>query len=152
MRTLVEIPDEEEERARRDAVVHHLQDRAVHRLGTQGREAEHDEAEVRDRRIGDEPFHVGLCHAHERPVDDPGDAERSDDRRSIECGLREERHRVADEAKGAHLQHHACEQDRTGSRRFRVRVGQPGVERPDRHLDREGEREGPEEPALRLQG
>jgi hypothetical protein len=52
----------------------------------------------------------------------------------------------------AHLQHHACQDHRAGRRRLDVGVGQPGVEREERHLDRKRQREGKEEPVLRVLG
>ena len=65
-------------------------------------------------------------------------------------GDREEREREAHQAVGAHLQQHAGQDDRAGGGRLHVRVGQPGVEREQRHLDRERDGERQEEPALRV--
>src|SRR2546427_13125259 len=56
---------------------------------------------------------------------------------------------VPDERERPHLQHHAGEDDRPCRRRLGVGVRQPGVQRPDRHLDGERQREGEEEPSLR---
>ena len=49
----------------------------------------------------------------------------------------------------AHLQQHAGQQDRSGGRRFHVRVWQPRVERKQRNLDRERQEEAEEEPLRR---
>ena len=54
--------------------------------------------------------------------------------------LGEERQGEAQVAVHAELQQHAGEDDRAGRRRLGVGVRQPGVEREDRHLDRERER------------
>ena len=55
---LVDPADHEEQRTGRDAVVDHLHDGAGDRLGRERERAEHDEAEVGDRRVGDEPLEV----------------------------------------------------------------------------------------------
>ena len=55
---LVDHADEEEQRAGGDAVVDHLQDAALDALRGEGEGAEDDEAEVRDRRVGDEALEV----------------------------------------------------------------------------------------------
>src|SRR5438045_248327 len=62
--------------------------------------------------------------------------------------LREEREVEAQQSVSPHLQEHAREDDAAGGRRFRVRVGQPRVEREHRHLYAEGEREEAEERRL----
>ena len=59
-----------------------------------------------------------------------------------------DRQRESHEAVGAHLQQDRREDDRAGGRRLDVRVGQPGVEREHRHLDREAEEEAEEDPQL----
>ena len=52
----------------------------------------------------------------------------------------------AQHAVGAHLQQDACQQDGASGGRFHVRVRQPGVEREQRNLHREGDEETEEEP------
>ena len=76
---VVEHAHHEEEGARRDAVVQHLVDGAHHRRRGEGGDAEHDEAEVGDRRIGHELLQVGLHEGDEGAVDDAdhGQARRS---------------------------------------------------------------------------
>ena len=104
--------------------------------------------EVADARVRDQLLHVRLHHRHQRAVDD------ADHRRTARYGakcsaaVREQREREPHQAVGAHLQQHAGQDDRAGGRRLDVRVGQPGVERKQRHLDRERERERQEEPEL----
>ena len=49
----------------------------------------------------------------------------------------EQREAELHEAVGAHLQQHAGQDHRARGRRLDVRVGQPGVQRHHRHLDRE---------------
>ena len=61
-------------------------------------------------------------------------------------GVREHRQREAQEAVAAHLQQDGGEDDRARGRRLDVRVRQPGVHRPHRHLHRERGEEGEPQP------
>ena len=63
-----------------------------------------------------------------------------------------ERHREPDEPVGAQLEHDRRQDHRARRRRLRVRIGQPGVEREHRDLDREGEEEGDEREQLQAVG
>ena len=65
--TLVDPSDEDEEGAGGDAVVDHLQHAAGDRLRRQGERAEDDEAEVGDRRVGDEAFEVASASSPRSP-------------------------------------------------------------------------------------
>ena len=78
---VVDHPDEEEERAGGDAVVHHLQHAALDALRGEGEGAEHDEAEVGDRRVGDEALQVLLHGGDDGAVEDADHAE-GDERRA----------------------------------------------------------------------
>ncbi len=60
MRALVEEAHHLEECSREDAVIDHLQHRALHSLSVEGEEAGGDEPHVADRRVGDQLLHVGL--------------------------------------------------------------------------------------------
>ena len=142
--------DDEEEPAGADAVVEHLVDRALHALHVHRGDAEHDEAEMAHARVGDQLLHVRLHHRHQRAVDDADDRQHGEIRREVGGGDRKQRKREPHQAVGAHLQQHAGEDHRAGGRRFDVRVGQPGVEREQRHLDGERQREGQEEPELQV--
>ena len=144
-----EHPDEAEQAAGADAVRQHLIHRALHALQVHRRRAEHDEAHVADRRVGHQLLHVRLHHRHQRAVDDGDHRQDGERRREVERGLGEERKREPHQAVAAHLQHHAGQNHRARRGRLDVRVGQPGVEREERHLDRKGQREGEEEPVLR---
>ena len=67
---LVDEADQEEQGAGDDAVVDHLQHAALEALGGEGEQAEDDEAEVRDRRVGDQPLQVLLHRGDDGAVDD----------------------------------------------------------------------------------
>ena len=78
-RLLVDHADQEEQRARAQAVVDHLQDAALDALRVEGEQAEHDETQVADRGIGDQLLDVGLGVGDRRAVDD------ADDRQHARC-------------------------------------------------------------------
>ena len=69
--TVVDPTDEQEQRAGRDAVVDHLQQAAGQALGVEGEGADHDEAKVGDRGVGDETLEVLLHRRRNRAVDVP---------------------------------------------------------------------------------
>ena len=69
-------------------------------------------------------------------------------RRVLARRVRKQRQAEAQNTVGAHLQHDAGQHDGARGRRFHVRVGQPGVQREQRHLDREGDEERQEQQQL----
>src|SRR5712692_7661028 len=142
---VVKHADEQEQCARGDAVGQHLKDGALHGNILEGEDAEHDEAEVADAGVGDEFLEVGLNESDQRAVDDADDSEGGDKRSSTMRGVGEERQAEANHAVGAHFQEHAGEDDGAGGGRFHVGVGQPGVEREQRHFNGKGQEEGEEE-------
>ena len=72
-------------------------------------------------------------------------------RHEVPRRLGKNRQAEPDEAVRAHLQEDGRQDDRAGRRRVGVRVGQPGVEREHRHLDREAEEERQEDPPLQVE-
>ena len=104
-------------------------------------DAERDETHMADGRIGDQFLHIRLHQRDQRAIDDRDHREDDDVQRPVLRPLREERQIEAEHAVAAHLQHDRRQDDRRRSRRFDVRVRQPGVEREHRHLDREGDEE-----------
>ena len=146
---LLDRTGEEEEHAGDQTVGDHAEDGGVDAEVGEGGDAEHHEAHVRDRRERDEAFHVALREATERAVDDADHREQADPRRPRLRRARQHRERDADEAVGAELQHDRGQQHRADRRRFGVGVGQPGVEREHRHLDREAEEHAAEHEQLR---
>ncbi len=95
----------------------------------------------------DQPLEVVLADRQQRGVDDADHAERQRPRREPARRLGEQRQAVAQDAERADLVQHA-DQQRGGTGRGRATgVRQPGVEREERRLDREGEEEAEEQPA-----
>ncbi len=149
---LVDHPDEQEERPRREAVVHHLDHAALQTLRGERERPEHDEPEVADRRVGDQPLHVGLHDGHGGAVDDADHGERDQPGRKPHRGLREEGEVEAKEAVRPQLQQDAGQQHGARRRRLGVGVRQPRVEREQWDLDRKRDAEGQEQPRLRSRG
>ncbi len=145
---VIEHPDEQEEGAGRETVVDHLEQGALPGDLVEGEEAEHDESEVGDRGVGDQLLHVDLGPGDQRAVDDADQRQADDPGRELGRGLREERDREAQEAVGAELEQDAGQDHRAAGGGLDVGVGQPGVEREHRHLDRERQGEGAEQPEL----
>ena len=85
VRLLVDQADEREEQAGHDAVREHLEDGAVQAALGQRRGAEHDDAHVRDGRVGDDVLQVGLRHRAERAVDDVDAGDRADEPRPFDA-------------------------------------------------------------------
>jgi len=133
-------------------VVDHLHERSAEAGEVEGEEPQHAEPQVADRGVRDQFLHVGLDHRHQRPVDDPDDGEREEERLGGARRLREERQGETEEPVGPELQEDPRQDDRARGRSLDVRVRQPGVQREDRHLDGEGEREGGEQPELLRRG
>ena len=67
---LLDGTGEEEEHAGDETVRDHPEDRGVDTEGGEGRDAEHHEAHVRDRRERDEALHISLRETTQRSVDD----------------------------------------------------------------------------------
>jgi hypothetical protein len=141
MGALVDDADQQEQGSRDEAVVDHLEDRPLEALLGEHEDAERHEAHVADRRVGDEPFQVGLDERHDRAVDDRDQRQHDDHRRERLGGRRVERHGEPDQAIRPELEHDRGEDHGARRRRLGVRVRQPRVEREHRHLDREREEE-----------
>ncbi len=140
--------DDEEDRCHHEAVVDHLEHRAVSAVGAQGEDPDRDEAELGDRGVAGDQAHVGLRERHHRPVEDAGDADQQDQLLVLHGGLGVEGQRDAQEAVGANLREHPGEQRQHRQRRRPVGVGQPAVDDYRRHLDQEGGGEEQEDPFL----
>ena len=113
--------------------------------GGERRHAEHDVAHVADRlEYATSFFRSCLRHRAERAVDDvPARRARRGSQKRADSARRRRQDAVVDaqDAVGAHLEQHAGQDDRDRRRRLDVRVGQPGVERERRDLDREADEE-----------
>ncbi len=117
MATVVDHADEQEERAGRDAVVHHLENGALHARRGRAEDPEHHVSEMRDRRVRDEAFEVGLLPRDERRVDDAAEDGETGERGREDIGLgREEAHREAQVRIRPELQHDRGEDHRAARR------------------------------------
>ena len=117
-------------------------------LGVEDEETERDEAHVRDGRIRDELLHVLLHQRHQADVHHRDERQRDHQARELVRSVGRDRKREAQEAVGTHLQHDRRQDHRTAGRRLDVRVRQPGMHRPHRHLDRERRQEREEDQHL----
>ena len=95
-------------------------------------------------------FQSLLRQRDERAVDDADDAQQHDHRHEVPRRLGQNRQAEAQEPVGPHLQQDGRQNHRAGGRRVGMRVGQPGVEREHRDLDREAEEERQEDPPLQI--
>ena len=84
VRLLVDQADQREEQAGHDAVREHLEHRSVQSRHCQRRRAEHHDAHVRDRRVGDDVLQVGLRHRAQRAVDDVDAGDGADQPRPVQ--------------------------------------------------------------------
>ena len=129
----------------------HLHQAALDAVGVEDEEAERHQAHVRDRRVGDQALHVGLRERHEADVDHRDHRQRDHQPGEVARRVGHDRQREAHEAVGAELQQDRRQHHRAGGRRLGMRVGQPGMHRPHRHLDREREQEAEKQQELRAE-
>jgi hypothetical protein len=140
---------DEQERRHDEAVVDHLDERALGALGAQREDAERDEAELRDRRVARDPPHLRGGEGHGAAVQDRGEGDAQQQRLIARRGLREELQPDAQEPVGADLREHGAEDHQRLDRHRPVGVGHPAVDREGRHLHQEGGGEEEEDPVLR---
>ncbi len=75
MPSLIEHPDDEKQAAGAYPVVQHLIDAPLHALHIESEHTEHHVTQVAHAGKGDEPFQVGLHHAHNGAVNDAHQSE-----------------------------------------------------------------------------
>ena len=80
MYAVVDDADAQEQRARYEAVADHLHHRALYALMGEREDADGDEPHMRDRRIGDQLFHIFLRQRHQRRIDHGHDRQGVDQR------------------------------------------------------------------------
>ena len=130
-------------------MVDHLQHGAVGAEAVGREELVRDQPHLRERRVSDDAAHVGGAEREQRAVHEPDRGEHEDRHPEVVRRSRELADRDPEEAVGSHLRDHAGEEGRHLGRRLAVGVGQPAVERPERRLDGERDREAEEEPVVR---
>ena len=101
------------------------------------------------RGVRHEPLQIHLNHGHESAVDNANDGQHGDVRREMARGLGKERQAETQHAVGTHLQQDAGQEDGAGSGRLGMGVGQPCVERKERHLDGKRQEESAKEQVFR---
>ena len=99
VRSLVDHPDQQEQRAGRQSVVDHLQDAARHALVVNAKMPEDDEPQVRDGGVRDQAFDVRLDQRHHGAVDDPDHRQDRDGRREVLRRLGEQLEVEADQTR-----------------------------------------------------
>ena len=141
---VVERAQQQEQCAIDNAVSENLVDRAVPAGEGEAVDGQHDQAQVAQGGKGHQPPEVALHQRQARAVENADHRQRNEQRRDG-AGLRREQPDVkAQHGVEAQLagDHHG-----QGNRRFAECVGQPAMQRKDRHLDRKGEEERERDPA-----
>ena len=140
MTPLVQVTNQHEQRTGGDAVVQHLVYRAVQALLGERKDAENDKSQMADGGVSYQLLHIGLHHCDQRAVDDADDGKRRRSTgRRFARRVRKQRQAESDQSVSTHFQHDGRQHDGAGGGRFHVRIGKPGVQRKQRHLD--GERQ-----------
>ena len=116
-----------------------LQQRAVRGALLEAENAEHDEAHVAERRIGDHRLPRGLAQCQHGAVQDARHRQQRHQRRPLHGGVGRQRQRQLDQAERAHLRHQPGHQRCTGGRGGAIGRRQPRMEWHQRALDRAGQ-------------
>src|SRR3990170_4808935 len=151
MQAVIQHAHAQEQRAGDKTVRDHLHDAALDALRVEYEKSKRHESHVRDRGIGDQLFYVLLHQRHQADVHDRDERERDHQPGQLVRGIRQNRERKAQETVGAHLQHDRGQDHGTARGRLDVRIRQPGVHRPHRHLHRKGREEGEKDENLRCE-
>ena len=108
----------------------------------------HDETDVAQRRIGNQTFNIWLNEREQRAIDDSDDrANRNPGRKTVR-GAGSQGDAEAQQTIGSHLRHDGRQQECCRHGRFRISVGQPGVQRENRRLYGEGRQQSEEDEHL----
>ena len=140
---------EQEQRRRDEPVVDRLEDRAVEAEVVRREEAERDQPHLGEARVGDHPAHVGRAEGEQRAVEEPDRRQHEDRHAEVVHRLRELRDHDPQEPVDRRLRDDAREHRGDLGRRLAVGVRQPAVQREERRLDRERDREAEEDPGVR---
>ena len=141
-------PRDEEQRPGADAVIDHLDETPLQRGHIEREDAQQDEPHMAHAPVGQQPAHVPLRPRDRAAVQDADDRQDGQERPERPHRLREEREAEPQQPVRAGLGHDGGQQHGDDRGRLRVRVGEPRVQRPDRHLDREGRGERQEQHGL----
>src|SRR5690242_9365465 len=142
--TALEKPRDEKKARRAEAEVDHRQEAALQALVIQREQADHDESQMTDAAVGEQAPEDRLNQGIDGAVDDRREPEAhhdEDDRRTL-GGLGQQRNAEAHKPEGAEL--NARQDDGHGNGAFQQGIGQPGMKRKHRRLERESHEHEPE--------
>ena len=126
------------------AVGQHLHHRALQADLGERKHARNHQPDVRERRISNEPLHVGLPDGDDGPVNNAHHGQHQHRALPVARALRQHRKQPAQAAVNPHFEHDAGQQHRGRRGRFGISIGLPGVEGEQRHFDGEGRENQPE--------
>ena len=133
-------------------MVEHLYHHPLHPALRRRKNSQAHQPHVRNRRIGNQPLQVILLDSHQRGIDHPDNTRARDSIAPRPCTHRQDRRQPPDHPEKPHLHHHRTQYHGNRIRRLLIRIRLPGMQRPDRHLDRKGSEEQPKQPHLILRG
>ncbi len=139
----------EEQGGGHQSVVDHLQQRALCPFGTQREDSQDDEAELGHAGVGHHQPGVGGGEGHGGRPQDRDERDQQHQQLEMHGCVREQGQHDAQEPVGGDLGENAGEHRHRRDRHRPVAVGQPAVERHQRHLHQEGGGEAQEDPLLR---
>ena len=134
MPAFIQHADDQEETASADAMVDHLQGRALQTLRVQRENADHNKPKVTDGGISNQFLDVILRITNPSAINDPNHPQERDGWRPSHSCIREQCQVEANDSVSAHFQQDTRKNNRPGCRRLHVGIRQPTVEGKDRHL------------------
>ena len=130
----------------------HHDHRAGHADEVQARDAEEDEAHVRDGRVADELVQVALTHGDPAAIQNVAEAKEREDVQPLLRALGHQRQRDAEETVETELLQHSRVKHRRGGRSRAIAERRPGVKRPERNENAEAKHQQREDEVLRVRG
>ena len=135
MRPIIQLTHRQEQRARRDAVIEHLQNGALDALTVEREDAERHKAHVRNRRVGHQLLEIRLSQRQASAIQNGPHREPENHRSEGRRRFRKNGKTEPQEPIAAHLQQDAGQDDATGRWGFRVGIREPRMERDHGQLD-----------------
>ena len=148
MPTLINHSYQQKQRTCAQTVIHHLQDAPLDPGRLPREDAQHHKAQVADAGIRHQFFHVWLHHGDQRPVNDANDRQHGDGRRIRRRGCRKQRQAKTQQSIPTHFEQHPGQNHAARRRRLHVRIGKPGMEGEERHLNSKAQKKREKQPLL----